>query len=66
MSQNVDGLHLKSGLPREILSELHGNIFAEQCDKCGNEYIRDIDVQGMDLQLTGNRCDNSICGYVIS
>ena len=40
VSQNVDGLHIKSGVPRDKLSELHGNIFAEQCDACNTEYIR--------------------------
>lgn len=33
ISQNVDGLHLKSGVPYDKITELHGNIFIETCQE---------------------------------
>ena len=41
ISQNIDGLHRRSGIPAEKLSEVHGNTNLEHCLKCGEEYLRD-------------------------
>lgn len=60
VSQNVDGLHLLSGLPRTKLAELHGNIFMERCNRCGAEYTRESDIKGVGLRRTGRSCD--ACG----
>ncbi|XP_073242644.1 NAD-dependent protein deacylase sirtuin-6-like isoform X2 [Porites lutea] len=57
ISQNVDGLHLKSGLQRSKLSELHGNMFVEKCDRCGTEYVRQHAVTTVGLKKTGGVCE---------
>ena len=35
ISQNVDNLHLASGIRPELLAELHGNVTKLQCRSCG-------------------------------
>ncbi|GAB1317011.1 protein acetyllysine N-acetyltransferase [Madurella fahalii] len=42
VSQNCDGLHRKSGILPDKISELHGNSNREYCKDCGQEYIRDF------------------------
>ncbi|GAB4845947.1 ditrans,polycis-polyprenyl diphosphate synthase [Ancistrocladus abbreviatus] len=59
ISQNIDGLHLRSGLPRQKLSELHGDSFMEICSSCGVEYVRDFEVETIGLNETSRRCS---CG----
>ena len=45
VSQNVDGLHRRSGLGPHELSELHGNTNLEHCKKCKHEYMRDFETR---------------------
>lgn len=62
ISQNVDSLHLRSGIPREKLAELHGNSFREVCPSCGAEYIRDFEIETIGMKETPRRCSNLKCG----
>ncbi|MFT5686851.1 MAG: NAD-dependent deacetylase [Myxococcota bacterium] len=41
ISQNVDGLHLMSGIPSDRLSELHGNSRLLKCLACDLRYAHD-------------------------
>ncbi|XP_078054341.1 NAD-dependent protein deacylase sirtuin-6 isoform X2 [Mustelus asterias] len=53
------GISTSSGIPdfRDKLSELHGNMFVEECTKCGKQYVRDTVVGTMGLKATGRLCD---------
>lgn len=67
VSTNIDGLHLRSGLPTAAISELHGNAYTERCTKCGNQTIRQLTSEIIQNgvhpdHLTGNTCQQPGCG----
>lgn len=56
VSQNIDGLHLRSGLPRSNLAELHGNMFIEQCNQCDSQFIRQAATTSVGQKCLGTNC----------
>lgn len=64
ISQNVDGLHRKSGIPYDNIAELHGNTNLEVCTKCQTGYMRDYRVRNAQKckdHKTGRFCDDEKC-----
>jgi NAD+-dependent protein deacetylase sirtuin 6 len=65
ITQNCDNLHQKSLFPRDCLSELHGNVFCEYCERCLKEYYRSYSVDEWSTDCRNEawyrRC--SQCGY---
>nr|XP_054595001.1 NAD-dependent protein deacetylase sirtuin-6 isoform X2 [Nothobranchius furzeri] len=53
------GISTSAGIPdfRDKLSELHGNMFMEECEKCGRQYVREKAIGVMGLKPTGRYCE---------
>ncbi len=63
ITQNVDNLHQDSGIPDDLVIELHGNASYASCLSCGTRYeLADLEKQFETL----NRVDPcSLCGGII-
>jgi NAD-dependent SIR2 family protein deacetylase len=66
ISQNVDGLHIKSGIPTDKISEIHGNTNLEYCTntKCNKKIFRDYKCRNnpeVHKHTTGRKCFDCKC-----
>lgn len=58
ISQNVDNLHIKSGIKPELIAELHGNYTIMKCFDCDTRYTREE--IGWNRQIHGRGHRNEI------
>lgn len=56
ISQNVDGLFIRTNINRENISELHGNYFIDECSNCLSRFIRSRPSPLIGGQETGDSC----------
>lgn len=63
ITQNIDNLHQKAGLPREKVIELHGNALRVTCLKCGKEYDRQMIQKRVEQGDYAPLCDD--CGGIL-
>jgi NAD-dependent deacetylase len=60
ISQNVDNLHLKSGIRPELLAELHGNVARLRCRRCEKTHPKSTN---KDLCDCGGRLTSSVVDF---
>ena len=61
ISQNVDNLHLRSGIDPERLAELHGNVTQLRCRDC--EFLMDNAGSPIPCPLCGGRMISSVVNF---
>ncbi len=61
ISQNVDNLHLKSGIDPERLAELHGNVMKLRCQKC--DFLLDNFADMTACPLCGGALASSVVNF---
>jgi NAD-dependent deacetylase len=63
ITQNIDGLHQKSGIPEEKVIELHGTAWWVNCLECGQRYPREQIQTKLGSGIKVPRCDS--CGGIM-
>ena len=63
ITQNIDSLHQKSGIPEEKVVELHGTLKWVMCLNCGKRYPREEIQSRLDSGEKVPRCD--ACGGIL-
>ena len=61
ISQNVDNLHLKSGIRPDVLAELHGNVTKLRCTGCG--FLADNFGDGIPCPICGEKLVSSVVNF---
>lgn len=62
VTQNVDGLHHKSGLGDNVVAELHGNVRTSHCMGCGEKWPTETVLRWVEAGTEDPRCPE--CGGI--
>lgn len=61
ISQNVDNLHLRSGIRPDLIAELHGNVMKLRCGKC--EFLMDNSGDRIPCPICGGQMASSVVNF---
>ena len=60
ITQNVDNLHLRSGIRPELLAELHGNVARLRCQQCQTQVAKSL---GLETCSCGGKLVSSVINF---
>lgn len=63
VTQNVDGLHHRSGLDDQVVAELHGNVRNSHCIACGHTWPTETVLAWVEAGAEDPRCPD--CGGIV-
>ncbi len=63
VTQNIDGLHYQSGLPDDMVAELHGNVRNSHCMSCGARWVTEMVLRWVEAGEEDPKCPE--CGGMI-